>query len=385
MPAITGVEFRQFSAKHRNAERNWLVVKLNTDQPGLFGLGDASPMEDDEEVKSLIRRYVELYLVGKDPIDSEALWTTMYHNRRGRGGRLVTTAISGLDVAMWDLKGKILGLPIYRLMGGAQRQKIRLYANGWYSSPGTPEQNANEARKVIDMGYTALKFDPFGNESYYTISPVEARLAEERVAAVRDAVGPDIDILIEGHAKFSVLAAVRLGRRLEKYDPMFFEEPVSTENIDEMLEVKARINIPLAGGEHYFTKFPFSQMIEKRAADVLQPDIAHAGGLTELKKIAIMAEARHITLAPHNVCSPVGAMAEFQLDASIVNFLIQEYHAEFYSPHYFTMFPGFPRQVDGYVTLSDAPGLGLEMNEDEIAAHPPLKTVVERAGKPKGI
>lgn len=385
MPAITGVEFRQFSAQHHNAQRNWLLVKINTDDPKLYGIGDASPMEDEEQVKGLISAWTEKYLVGRDPLDSEVLWTTLYHDLHARGGRLASTATSGIDIALWDLKGKILGKPAYQLLGGAHRKKIRVYANGWYTNPGTPAQNADEAKKVVDIGYTAMKFDPFGQHNYYKISLEEAQLAEDRVAAVRKAVGPNVDILVEAHAKFDVMNAIQLGKRLEEYRPLFYEEPVSEERIAELVEVRRKVNIPIATGERLYTKFPFAEIVERHAADVLQPDIANAGGITELKKIAIIAEAKHITMAPHNVCSPVGAMAEMHLDASIINFEIQEYHAEFYTDHYFTVTHGFTRQQDGYVTLGDEPGLGLELNEDEIAAHPPLEKVHARGGSVKGI
>ena len=385
MPAITGVEFRQFSAQHHNAQRNWLLVKLNTDDRKIFGIGDASPMEDEEEVKGLITAWTDRYLVGKDPLDSEVHWTTMYHDPHARGGRLGSTAISGIDIALWDLKGKMLDTPVYQLLGGAHRKKIRVYANGWYTNPGTPAQNAEEAKVVVGMGYTAMKFDPFGQDNHYKISLKEAQLAEDRVAAVRQAVGPEVDILVEAHAKFDVMNAIQLGKRLEEYRPLFYEEPVSEERVSELLEVRRKVNIPIATGERLYTKFPFAEIIERHAADVLQPDIANAGGITELKKIAIIAEAKHITMAPHNVCSPVGAMAEMHLDASIINFEIQEYHAEFYTEHYFTVTKGFTRQVDGYVTLGDAPGLGLELDDDVIAAHPPLKKVIARGGKVKGI
>lgn len=385
MPAITGVEFRQFSAQHHNAQRNWLMVKINTDDPKLFGLGDASPMQDEEQVKGLISEWVEKYLKGKDPLDSEVHWTTMYHDPHARGGRLASTALSGIDIALWDLKGKILQKPVYQLLGGAHRKDIRVYANGWYTNPGTPQQNADEAKIVVDMGYTAMKFDPFGQHNYYKISLKEAQLAQDRVAAVRKAVGPNVDILVEAHAKFDVMNAIQLGKRLEEYRPLFYEEPVSEERVSELLEVRRKVNIPIATGERLYTKFPFAEIVERHAADVLQPDIANAGGITELKKIAIIAEAKHITMAPHNVCSPVGAMAEMHLDASLVNFEIQEYHAEFYTDQYFTVCPGFTRQKDGYVKLNDAPGLGLELDEDVIVAHPPLQRVTARGGTVKGI
>ena len=260
-----------------------------------------------------------------------------------------------------------------------------MYANGWYTNPGTAEQNAEEAKVVTGMGYTALKFDPFGQTNFYKISLEELQKAEDRVAAVRKAVGPHVDILLEAHAKFDVMNAIQIGLRMEQYFPLFYEEPVSQERVAELVEVRNKVNIPIATGERLYTKFPFAEIVERHAADVLQPDIANAGGITELKKIAIIAEAKHITMAPHNVCSPVGAMAEMHLDASIINFEIQEYHAEFYTEHYFTVLDGFPRQVDGYVELSDAPGLGLELNEAEIAAHPPLAKTGSAGGTVRGI
>jgi galactonate dehydratase len=382
---ITGVEFFRFSAKHSNATRNWLIIKVLTEDPEVYGLGDASAMNYDTEVIAMIKTWISRYLVGKDPMDSEVIWTTLYHDVNARGGRIASTALSGIDIALWDLKGKILGLPVYQLLGGAHRKKIRVYANGWYSNPGTPEQNGEEAKRVVGMGYTAMKFDSFGQTNYNTISLSEAQLAEDRVAAVREAVGPDIDILIEVHAKFSPATAIQLGKRLEKYRPFWFEEPVSQENISECKQVRDRVDIPIATGERLYTKFPFMQIIEKEAADVLQPDIANAGGITELKKIAAMAEAKHMHIAPHNVCGPVGATAEAHLGASAINFLILEYHAEFYTEQYFTVTKGFQRQKDGYLELSDAPGLGLTLDEEEIAKYPPLDKTSSSGGTVRGI
>ncbi len=382
---ITGVEFYRFSAKHFNASRNWLLVKLLTDDPEVYGLGDASPMRYDSEVISMIKQWMPLYLEGKDPLDSEVIWTTLYHDVSARGGRIATTALSGVDIALWDLKGKILGQPVYRLLGGAHSKKLRVYANGWYTNPGTPEQNAEEAKRVAAMGYTAMKFDPFGQDNYYTISASEAQLAEDRVSAVRDAVGPDVDILVEVHAKFCPATAIQLGKRLERYRPFWFEEPVSHENISELAEVRNRVDIPIATGERLYTKFPFMQIVEQQAADVLQPDIANAGGITELKKIAAIAEAKHVHIAPHNVCSSVGAMAEAHVGASAINFLILEYHAEFYTDHYFTVTKGFPRQKEGFIELSDSPGLGLTLDEEEIAKHPPFESITSSGGTVRGI
>ncbi len=366
---ITGIKTNIFSSQHRNAKRNWLLIRLTTDE-GVEGYGEASMLGYEPLVEQLLHEWVDGYLVGKDPLHHELHWIRMHNDNNGRGGRLFSTALSGIDLALWDLKGKALGVPVYELLGGPFLDRIRVYANGWYTAPGTPEQNAQEARRVVEMGYTAMKFDPFGQRNFYTISPEEAQLAEDRVAAVREAVGPNVEILVEVHAKFNVYTAVHLGRRLERYRPFWFEEPVSQENVSEMAQVRRQVDIPIATGERLYLKFPFYELIKAEAVDILQPDICNAGGITELKKIAAVAESRHVMMAPHNTNAAVGTVASMHLDASMPNFLIQEYHAEFYEPHYFDVFDGLPRQKDGYVELPKGPGLGLSLNEDVLAAHP---------------
>ena len=208
MNKISSLEFRRFSAKHHNASRNWLIPIILTDDPEIFGIGDASSLGDDERIIDETKFLFDKYLIGKDPLESEALWLSMYNNSMQRGGRISTTAISGIDIALWDLKGKIFKAPIYTLLGGSLRDKLMVYANGWYTNPGTPEQNFNEAKKVISMGYKALKFDPFGQKNFYRLSKEEFHLTEQRVSKVREAVGENVEILIEGHAKFNVMNAV---------------------------------------------------------------------------------------------------------------------------------------------------------------------------------
>ena len=366
---ITGLETRLFSSQHSNAKRNWLIVMLHTDE-GIDGIGEASMLGFDPIVASLLEEWGEAYLVGKDPMANELHWMRLYQDNIGRGGRLFSTALSGIDLALWDLRGKALGVPVYKLLGGPIRDKIRVYANGWYTTPGAPELNAEEAKRVVAMGYTALKFDPYGHDSYYTITAEEAQLSEDRVAAVREAVGPDVDILVEVHAKFNVHTAIALGQRLEKYRPFWFEEPVSQENVSEMAQVRDHVRIPIATGERLYLKYPFFELVKAQAVDVLQPDICNAGGITELKKIAAIAESQHVSMAPHNTNAAVGTVASMHLDVAMPNFLIQEYHAEFYEPHYFEVFDGLPRQKDGYVELSEDAGFGLTLNEDVFNAHP---------------
>ncbi len=366
---ITGIKTHIFSSQHRNAKRNWLILRLTTDE-GIEGIGEASMLSHDPMVATLLHEWTEAYLVGKNPLHHEVHWTRMYQDNLGRGGRLFSTALSGIDIALWDLRGKALGVPVYELLGGPYTDRVRVYANGWYTNPGLPEQNAEEALRVVEMGYTAMKFDPFGHHNYTTISPQEAQLAEDRVAAVREAVGPNVEILVEVHAKFNVYTAIHLGKRLEQYRPFWFEEPVSQENVSEMKQVRDNVNIPIATGERLYTKFPFFELVKNEAVDILQPDMCNAGGITELKKIAAIAEPQHIMMAPHNTNAAVGTVASFHLGAAMPNFLIQEYHAEFYEPHYFEVFDGLPRQKNGYVELPKGAGLGLTFNEEVANAHP---------------
>ena len=376
---ITGLKINIFSSQHKNAKRNWLIVRIQTDE-GIEGIGEASMLNQDPIVASLLEEWAENYLIGKNPMNGELHWTRLHQDNLGRGGRLFSTALSGIDIALWDLRGKILGVPVYELLGGPYAQRLRVYANGWYTTPGTPEQNAEEAKKVVAMGYTAMKFDPFGRMAHTTITPEEAQLSEDRVAAVRDAVGPNVDILVEVHARFNVYTAVHLANRIEKYNPFWFEEPVSQENVSEMKQVRSRINIPVATGERLYLKFPFFELVRNEAVDILQPDICNAGGITELKKIAGMAEAQHIMMAPHNTNSAVGTVASMHLDAAIPNFLIQEYHAEFYEPHYFEVIEGLPRQKEGYVDLPSGPGLGIRLNEELMNSHPYLPLGMSERG-----
>lgn len=370
MVAITGIEPLGVTIQFKASRRPWLIFKLLTDQPGLFGIGEASLNSYDAQILSIMQEWVEHYLAGKDPMHHELHWTRLYQDTWARGGALGTTALSGIDIALWDLKGKILNRPVYELLGGPLIPNVRVYANGWYSGGGTPEQMGEWARAVVDKGFDAMKFDPFGTSNYYTISPPEAQLAEDRVAAVREAVGPHVEILIEVHAKFNVATAIHLGQRLEKYRPFWFEEPVSQENVSEMAQVRRNVRIPIATGERLFTKFPFFELIKHEAVDVLQPDICNAGGITELKKISAIAETQHLSMAPHNTNGPIGTVASFHLAPAMPNFLIQEYHAEFYEPWLFDLVPDQPRRTGNHVPLPSGPGLGITVDEAVARAHP---------------
>ncbi|MDQ3703224.1 MAG: mandelate racemase/muconate lactonizing enzyme family protein [Chloroflexota bacterium] len=370
MTKITGIEPLGVTIQFHASRRPWLIFKLLTDEPGLFGIGEASLNSYDKQIVSILEEWVEFYLKGKDPMHHELHWTRLYQDTMARGGALGTSALSGTDIALWDLKGKILGRPSYELLGGPLHKDIRVYANGWYTGHSSPEEIARSAKGVVERGFDAMKFDPFGTKNYFTITPAEAQLAEDRVAAVREAVGPHVEILVEVHAKFNVATAIHLGQRLERYRPFWFEEPVSQENVSEMAQVRRHVNIPIATGERLYTKFPFYELIKHEAVDVLQPDICNAGGITELKKIAAIAESQHLSMAPHNTNGPVGTVASFHLAASMPNFLIQEYHAEFYEPWFFDLLPDQPRRTGNHVPLPNGPGLGVTLDEAVARAHP---------------
>ena len=237
---------------------------------------------------------------------------------------MLNSAISGVEHALWDIKGKTLGAPVYELLGGKCRDRIRAYANGWFREGMSAEATAERAAEVVAMGYTALKWDPFAQAGLF-IDTATADAAIANVRAVREAVGPNVDLCIEVHGRLSPANAIRIGKRLEEFNPFFYEEPMPPENIDALALVARAVHIPVATGERLFTKWGFKDLFEKQAAAVIQPDICHAGGILELKKIAAMAEVYYVGFAPHNPNGPICTAASIQVDACIPNFLIQEF------------------------------------------------------------
>jgi len=349
-------------------------VKVLTDEPGVYGLGEGSILGQESLVIALLKEWSEQYLTGKDPLDSEVHWTRLHNDYLVRGGRAAGTALSAIDIALWDLKGKVLGQPVFRLLGGAHTRRIRVYANGWYTNPGTPEQNAEEARKVVAMGYTAMKFDPFLiTPQGKRISPVRILdkdfedYAFDRVAAVREAVGPRVDILVEVHGNLSTDTAIRMGKRLEALKPFAYEEPVDPFNVDAMKKVSENVNIPIAGGERLYTRYGFRQFIEKQALDILQPDVGNTGGIMETKKIAAMGEVYNMHVQPHNCAGPIATAAAVQVDACITNFIIQELFPYRSEGNYAIVDDAPERRVkDSYLDIQAKPGLGVELNEKAV-------------------
>jgi len=347
--------------------QNWILVEVRTDE-GIIGIGEASISWLDRSVDEAVA-WVSQYVIDQDPFDIERLWQTMYRETYYRGGPIPQAAISGIDMALWDIAGKALGVPCYKLLGGVYRDRIRLYANAWYADASTADEFARAAADTVAQGYTALKFDPFGSADM-TIDKDALRLAVVRVAAVREAIGPDVDLLLEAHGRFNVYTAVEIARVMATFKPMFYEEPIPPENIDALADVRRQITIPVATGERLYSRWDYRELLAKQAADIVQPDLAWVGGISEAKKIAALADTSYIPVAPHNCQGPVAMAAAAQFAISTPNFLILEY---------------FVRQVpwrdqlvtntlsirEGYLRLPTTPGLGVgQLNEDVARAHP---------------
>jgi galactonate dehydratase len=351
---------------YTNAFRNWLFVKVETDE-GIHGWGEAG-IEGKEKTVAEAVRELERQLVGRDPFQIELLWQEMYRNAFWVGGPILTSAISGVEQALWDIKGKALGVPVYELLGGKMRDRLRVYANGWSENCQTPKQFAAAAVKTVEQGYSALKWDPFGGVSLF-IEREQEEVAIEIVREVRKAVGPAVELLIEVHARLSPANAIRIAHRLEEFRPFWYEEPVPSENFDAMALVARATDIPIATGEHLFTKWGFKDLLEKQAAAVIQPDICHDGGILETRKIAALAEVYYVGLAPHNPNGPLSTAASIHVDACSPNFLIQEYVISDEELRAAIQKEPLPI-VDGYLLVPDRPGLGVDLDEAAFARFP---------------
>lgn len=345
---------------------NWVFVKVYTDE-GIDGVGEAT-LEYKEKALFGAVEHIKEYLVGKSPLTIEKHWHDIYRDAYWRGGAVLMSALSAVETALWDILGKSLGVPVYQLLGGKVNDKVRIYVNGWFAGAKEPEEFGEKARIAVQRGITAMKWDPFG-KNYLNISNRELDKALRCVDEVRKAVGPDVDLLIEGHGRFNVPTAVKIAKELEVFKPMLFEEPVPPDNLTALREVRDKSPVAISAGERLYTRWDYLEMFDKRAADYIQPDISHAGGIMELKKIAAEAECRYIPFAPHNPSGPVANAATLQLAAVCPNFEILEI---MYSD------VTWRKEVTneslsydaGYITIPDKPGLGIEIDEAACAAHP---------------
>lgn len=345
---------------------NWVFVKVYTDE-GVTGVGEGT-LEYKEKAFLGALEHIREYLQGQNPLDIEKHWHHIYRDAYWRGGPVLMSALSAVEMALWDILGKTLNVPVWQLLGGKVNDKVRIYVNGWFAGAKEPEEFGEKARIAVKRGVTAMKWDPFG-KSYLQISNADLDKALRCVAAVREAVGNQVDLLIEGHGRFDVPTGIRIAKELEPFHPMFFEEPVPPDNLEALKAVRDKSPVAISAGERLYSRWDYRKLFDTRAADYIQPDISHAGGIMELKKIAAEAESRYIPFAPHNPSGPVANAATLQLAAACPNFCILEI---MYSD------VEWRKEVvneqlmykDGYLTIPDRPGLGIEINEEECLKHP---------------
>jgi galactonate dehydratase len=347
---------------------NWQFVKVETDE-GIHGWGEACLDGYDLASVAAVETMKE-YFVGKDPRQIELHWDTIYRESVYRPDFIIMSALSGIEQALWDILGKSLNVPVYQLLGGAVRTKIPAYGNGWSVRSGKPEDVAKAAMKAVADGYTHLKWDPFGGTTALYPDPAEIKMVKERIRAVREAVGDDVQLLLDVHGRFSPDKAIEIAREIEEYKIYFYEEPVPPDNIDALVRVARSIKIPVATGERICTQWGALEILEKNGAAILQPDIVHIGGILPTKKLAIMAQTYYIPLAPHNAYGPVQTAATLHLDASIPNFLIQEFFYSSITRYNEILKEPFPYAKNGYFDIPTKPGLGVDINENALSKRP---------------
>jgi galactonate dehydratase len=343
----------------------WLFLKLTTDD-GIVGWGEPIVEGRAATTAAAVTELSE-YFVGKDPRNVEDLWQSMYRGGFYRGGEILMSAISGIEQALWDIKGKALGVPVYELLGGAVRDKMRVYA--WIGGD-NPSEAADSAKTRIAEGYTAMKMNGTGPMEWID-TPKQVALAADRLAAVREAVGNDVQIGIDFHGRVHKGMAKQLFKALEPSSPMFIEEPVLSENNEVLLELSRLSHVPIATGERMYTRWGFKEILKTGAVDIIQPDVSHAGGIWETRKIAAMAEAFDVAVAPHCPLGPIALASCLQVDFCSINSFIQE---QSLGIHYnqgsdvldYLTDPQVFRYQDGFVPLLTAPGLGIEINEEKV-------------------
>ncbi len=353
--------------------RNWVFVKVVTDQPGLIGWGEASLEWKTRAVVGAVQDIAEL-LIGEDPRRIEHLWQIMYRQQFFKGGVVIMSAISGIDQALHDIKAKDFGAPLYELIGGKVRDCVRMYdhlgggnTDAVYNQA-SADSFAEKAQQSIKDGFTALKILAVPRTEMLD-GAKQIKDAVTLMRTVRETVGDEVDVMIDLHGRTTPAMAIQYAHALGEYHPWFFEEPCQPENVDAMVEVARSIPIPVATGERLVTRWQFREILEKRACAVIQPDVCHCGGVSEIKKIAAMAETYYITMAPHNPLGPLATMVNIHVGFSTPNFLIQEIMRS--DVAWRNDVVDDPIQIkDGFVMPPTRPGIGIEINEQEAAKHP---------------
>lgn len=346
--------------------RIFVFVKIETDQPGLIGWGEASLEGKPRAVAGCIQD-MEPMILGQDPRRVEYLWQILYRGGFWRMGVIGLSALSGIDQALWDIKGKELGRPVYELLGGPVRDKVRMYT---HFGGETPDEAAAHALSKVEKGWTAVKTVPVPITNILD-GPVVVKEAAAKLRAVREAVGDGVDILLDLHGRLTPQMAIQYGKAFEPYQPLFLEEPVQAENPAAMAPVAQALTTPIATGERLFTRWGFREILEHGAASLLQPDTCHAGGISEVRKIASMAEIYYAGLAPHNPYGPVSTAACVQVDLAAPNFVIQEMVDPDAAPQAMEFVKEPLEVVDGYILPPQKPGIGVEVDEEACARRQP--------------
>ena len=349
-----------------NSWKDWLLVRVDTDE-GIHGVGEGTVNVFARTVEAAILE-LEARIAGHDPFDIEALLLATGRDVYTDGGQVHGAAVAAVETACWDIMGKALNQPVHKLLGGRLRGRIRAYANGWYTVDRTPEAFAAAAREVVDLGFTAMKFDPFG-AAWMAQSGYEEDLSISLVEAVRDEVGPRVDLMIEAHGRFGVASALRIAERLAPLRPAWFEEPVSHHNIAVMTSVAQRSPVPLATGESYTSTHQFAELLAGGEVGIVQPEPVHLGGIWRTRKVAALAEASHAVVAPHNAQGPICSAISAQLGACVPNFYVQESFDVFNESWTRDLVDPPIRVVDGHVEVPDGPGLGIDIDWDGVASH----------------
>jgi len=349
----------------------WLLIRVYCED-GTVGIGEGGVHGWQRPTETMIKT-CEPYLLGKDPSLIEHHYQFLYRNSHFMGS-VINGALSAIDIALWDIKGKRLDVPIFELMGGKTREKVRCYM---HVNGDTPEALAAEAVNAVKAGFTAVRFSAFGPEFWLHRSYSEwTDEAVRRVGTLREAVGSGIDICIEIHRQMNPAESIALGRRLEQFHPYFYEDPMLPDSPGVMGLIQEQCNLPIATGERFTSIFEYQQLLEHRACAYVRPDLCLCGGLTGCKKVASMAEAHHVKVIPHNPLSPVSTAACVQLDACIPNFALQEYTGESEPPKSELLVEPI-KLKDGYLIVPEGPGLGIELNEEAIAKYPFKDKVLE--------
>jgi galactonate dehydratase len=352
---ITGLELIPYRLTARNIP--WNLLKVYTDE-GIVGYGEPVLEGRARTVATAVKELGD-YIIGKDPRDVERLWQDMYKGSFYRGGCILASAVSGVEQALWDISGKWYNVPAYKLMGGKVRDKIRMYA---HVRGDTIEELVQSAKERMAQGFNAIKTGGTQEPLRIIDTPAQLLKLADRIGALREIVGPEIDIGIDLHGRFSPAMAKLYMKEVEQYRPMFYEEPVLPGNDDVMADLARSTHIPIATGERLYTRWEFRRIIETRAAAIIQPDVCHCGGILELKKIAAMSEVNFCGVAPHNPMGAIALAASFQTDASTINFCIQE-HITLGEG---TLKTPFKLDADGFVPVPEGPGLGIEVDEEGI-------------------